>query len=76
MQDGAGSNQKHGGGHSGGVSSDLNINIRPFSRSHSAGSRFRSRSSKPRLPARKVSSAPCSSSNFHGEVGSALQLRR
>ncbi|XP_022685485.1 uncharacterized protein LOC101764610 [Setaria italica] len=46
--------------------SELNINIWPFSRSRPAGGG--SGSSKPRPPARKVSSAPCSRRNSRGEA--------
>jgi hypothetical protein len=77
-KDGTGSSRKQGGGHcgSGGAGSELNINIWPFSRSRSAGGGSGSGSSRPRQPARKVSSAPCSRSNSRGEAGGAPPLRR
>lgn len=52
----------------GATSAELNINIWPFSRSRSAGSRPpRMVSASATAPARKVSSAPCSRSNSAGE---------
>ncbi|KAK9706357.1 hypothetical protein RND81_07G118800 [Saponaria officinalis] len=60
-----GRKSRHGPG-----SAELNINIWPFSRSRSAGSNT-TRSSKPTLSNRKVSSAPCSRSNSSGESKSS-----
>ncbi|KAF8694023.1 hypothetical protein HU200_038471 [Digitaria exilis] len=61
----------------GGGGSELNINIWPFSRSRSAGGGGgASVSSKPRAPARKVSSAPCSRSNSRGEAAAGAPTRR